>query len=123
MSPRAIAIEAADDLSASGETVLIGALSCWLGLIGWSSLSPGGAMPPAKADAAIVRVVTWNILCGSERGTPWNRHGWAVRKDALRSSLEAIKAGYPVRAGGPPRTGRGRRGHAAGTSPRRGRPR
>jgi endonuclease/exonuclease/phosphatase family metal-dependent hydrolase len=70
-------------------TVLILALVCWLGLIGCSSLSPGGVMPPAKADAAIVRVVTWNILCGSERGTPWGRHGWAVRKDALRSSLAA----------------------------------
>jgi endonuclease/exonuclease/phosphatase family metal-dependent hydrolase len=71
--------------------VLIVALACWLGLIGWSSLSPGGVMPPAKADAAIIRVVTWNILCGSERGTPWSRHGWAVRKEALRSSLEAVR--------------------------------
>jgi endonuclease/exonuclease/phosphatase family metal-dependent hydrolase len=72
-------------------SVLIGALLGWLGLIGWSSLSPGGVMPPAKTDAAIVRVVTWNILCGSEEGTPWDRHGWAVRKDALRASLEAAR--------------------------------
>ena len=72
-------------------TVLIGVLICWLGLIGWSSLSPGGAMPSVKADDGVVRVVTWNILCGSVRGTPWSRHGWAVRKDALRSALEAAK--------------------------------
>jgi endonuclease/exonuclease/phosphatase family metal-dependent hydrolase len=72
-------------------TVLIVALACWLGLIGWSSLSPGGVMPLAKADTGVVRVVTWNILCGSERGSPWSRHGWAVRKDALRSSLAAAR--------------------------------
>ncbi len=72
-------------------TVFIGTLSCWLGLLAWSSLSPGGAMPPIKRDAGIVRVVTWNILCGSERGTPWSRHGWWVRKDALRSSLTTTR--------------------------------
>jgi endonuclease/exonuclease/phosphatase family metal-dependent hydrolase len=72
-------------------TVFIGVPICWLGLIAWSSLSPGGAMPPIKPDAEVVRVVTWNILCGSERGMPWSRHGWAVRKEALRSSLETIR--------------------------------
>ncbi len=71
--------------------MLIGAPTCWLGLIAWSSLSPGGAMPSVKPDAEVVRVVTWNILCGSERGTPWSRHGWAVRKDALQSSIETIR--------------------------------
>ncbi len=74
-----------------GRTVLIFALVCWLGLIGWSSLNPGGVMPPPKADAAIIRVVTWNILHGGEGGTPWSRYGWPVRKDALRAALEAAK--------------------------------
>jgi endonuclease/exonuclease/phosphatase family metal-dependent hydrolase len=72
-------------------TVLIGAPACWLGLIAWSGLSPGGAMPSIKPDAEVVRVVTWNILCGSERGAPWSRHGWAVRKESLRSSLETTR--------------------------------
>ena len=72
--------------------VLIGALVCWLGLIVWSSLSPGGAIPAPKADADTVRVLTWNILCGSERGGPWTRHGWAVRKDALKSAIETARA-------------------------------
>jgi endonuclease/exonuclease/phosphatase family metal-dependent hydrolase len=74
-----------------GRTVLTAALVCWLGLIGWSSLSPGGVMPQPKSDAAIVRVVTWNILHGGERGTPWSRYGWPVRKAALRAALEAAK--------------------------------
>jgi endonuclease/exonuclease/phosphatase family metal-dependent hydrolase len=72
-------------------TVLMVALVCWLGLIGWSSMSPGGVMPAVKAHAAIVRVVTWNILHGGERGTPWSRYGWSVRKVALRSALEAAR--------------------------------
>ncbi len=63
--------------------VLIGALACWLGLIAWSSWSDGGAMPPPKSDPRIIRVVTWNILHGTEHGAPWTRFGWPVRKVAF----------------------------------------
>jgi endonuclease/exonuclease/phosphatase family metal-dependent hydrolase len=73
-----------------GKTALFGVLLGWLGLIAWSSLSPGGSLPSVKPDAGTVRVVTWNILCGGQRGTPWNRHDWAVRKDALSFSLGSI---------------------------------
>jgi endonuclease/exonuclease/phosphatase family metal-dependent hydrolase len=67
--------------------VLIAALAVWLGLIAWSSLSAGGAMPAAKSDPRVVRVVTWNILHGTNRGAPWNQFGWPVRKRALESAL------------------------------------
>jgi endonuclease/exonuclease/phosphatase family metal-dependent hydrolase len=72
-----------------GANVLGGTLIGWLGLIGWSSLSAGGAMPPGKSDAQIIRVVTWNILHGTEAGLPWNKFGWPVRKGALEAVLRA----------------------------------
>ena len=67
--------------------VFIAALACWLGLIVWSSLSAGGAMPPGKSDSRMIRIVTWNILHGTEHGAPWNRCGWPVRKAALERAL------------------------------------
>ena len=75
--------------SASGEKVVIGVLGGWLALIGWSSRSPGGSMPPAKSEPEIIRVVTWNILHGTEHGAPWSRFGWPVRKRALERVLRA----------------------------------
>ena len=81
--------------------VVIGVLGGWLALIGWSSLSPGGSMPPAKSQPEIIRVVTWNILHGTEHGAPWSRFGWAVRKRAARAGAAGGGAGDPLRAGGP----------------------
>jgi endonuclease/exonuclease/phosphatase family metal-dependent hydrolase len=69
--------------------VLAGALACWLGLILWSAVSPGGVMPGAPSDPDVIRVVTWNILLGRDSTWPWNRHGWPVRKPALASALAA----------------------------------
>jgi endonuclease/exonuclease/phosphatase family metal-dependent hydrolase len=67
--------------------MLIGALGCWLGLVGWSAWSAGGPMPPAKTDRGIIRVVTWNILHGTNHGAPWSQSDWPVRKGALESAL------------------------------------
>jgi len=67
--------------------VLAGALACWLGLIAWSGFAPGGVIPPAKSKPEAIRVVTWNILVGTERGAPWKRHGWPVRSKALEAAL------------------------------------
>ena len=69
--------------------VFLAALACWLGLIAWSSLSAGGAMPPAKSNPRMIRVVTWNILHGTEHAAPWNRFGWPIRKGALETVLRA----------------------------------
>jgi hypothetical protein len=65
---------------------LLGGLAGWIGLIAWSALSPGGEMPLPKDDPAAVRVLTWNILLGAEGGPLWKRHGWSVRKPALRAA-------------------------------------
>jgi endonuclease/exonuclease/phosphatase family metal-dependent hydrolase len=67
--------------------VLAGLLACSLGLIAWSGVRPGGPMPPPKADADAIRVVTWNILVGDDDGPFWSRHDWPVRKDAIRSAI------------------------------------
>jgi endonuclease/exonuclease/phosphatase family metal-dependent hydrolase len=67
--------------------VFTAAVACWLGLIAWSSLSAGGAMPPGKPDPRMIRIVTWNILHGKEHGAPWNQCGWPVRKGALETVL------------------------------------
>jgi endonuclease/exonuclease/phosphatase family metal-dependent hydrolase len=68
---------------------ILGGLAGWIGLIAWSAASPGGEMPPPKNDPATVRVLTWNILMGAEGGPLWKRHGWSVRKPALRAALKA----------------------------------
>lgn len=66
-------------------------LTCWLGLIAWSGWSPGEALPAPQSDPDVIRVVTWNILHGTERGLPWDRFGWPVRKAALGTTLEATR--------------------------------
>ena len=69
-----------------GAKTLIGILACWLGLIGWSSSSPGGGVYPRPS-----RMPRMHPVCHLEhparRGTtaaPWNRFGWPVRRPALR---------------------------------------
>ncbi len=73
--------------SRSGTILLAGLLIVTLGLIAWSGLRQGGPVPPPKADFDAIRVVTWNILVGADGGAPWRRHGWSIRKDAIRSAL------------------------------------
>ncbi|HMF15108.1 MAG TPA: hypothetical protein VKE94_22490, partial [Gemmataceae bacterium] len=60
--------------------VFVGILACWLGLIVWLTVCPGGPAPPPKADPATIRVVTWNIHCGRSEGPPWKQFDWPVRK-------------------------------------------
>jgi endonuclease/exonuclease/phosphatase family metal-dependent hydrolase len=74
-----------------GKSVLAGALGCWLGIIAWSAISSGGPLPAANANPASIRVLTWNILHGTERGMPWTRYGWPVRKKALKTALAATR--------------------------------
>src|SRR5262249_11548071 len=65
-------------------------LACWLGLISWSAVSPGGPMPPPKTDPSSIRVVTWNILRTEDGGPPWGKlpvSNWSGRKAALRTAL------------------------------------
>ena len=64
---------------------------CWLGLITWSGFAPGGSITPAKSKPAMIRVLTWNILVGTDRGAPWKRHGWSVRRKALEAALAGTK--------------------------------
>jgi endonuclease/exonuclease/phosphatase family metal-dependent hydrolase len=72
----------------SARIVFIGVLACWLGLIVWLALCPGGPDPDPKADPALIRVVTWNIHCGQEDGLPWKQFDWPARKHALRAALD-----------------------------------
>ena len=74
-----------------GRSVVAGALACWLGLIGWSAISPGGAIPPAKSNPDAIRVLTWNILHGTASGMPWTRFGWPIRKKAIEMALAGTK--------------------------------
>jgi endonuclease/exonuclease/phosphatase family metal-dependent hydrolase len=67
------------------------ALACWLGLIVWSALSPGGATPPAKSDVNAIRVLTWNILHGTDTGMPWKQFGWPVRKKPIQLALASTQ--------------------------------
>jgi endonuclease/exonuclease/phosphatase family metal-dependent hydrolase len=73
------------------KSLSVGAFTCTLGLVAWSELSPGGPMPPAKSDPTAIRVVTWNILHGTEQGTPWSQYSWPVRKNALRAAIVGTK--------------------------------
>ena len=74
-----------------GKSVLAGALACWVTLIAWSAVSSGGPLPTANANPAAIRVVTWNILHGTDGGTPWTRFGWPIRKKALQTALDATR--------------------------------
>ena len=67
------------------------ALACWFGLIVWSAVSSGGALPPAKSNPDAIRVVTWNILHGSDAGLPWRRYGWPVRKKSVQLALAGVR--------------------------------
>jgi endonuclease/exonuclease/phosphatase family metal-dependent hydrolase len=71
--------------------VLIAVLACWLGLLGWLTFGPGGPAPPAKADPAFLRLITWNIHCGQDEGLPWKQFDWRVRKHALRDAIEQAR--------------------------------
>ncbi len=66
-------------------------LMSWLGLIAWAEICPGGEPPTQKGDAEWIRVVTWNILRGGDKGLPWSSGGWPVRKIALASALRAVR--------------------------------
>jgi endonuclease/exonuclease/phosphatase family metal-dependent hydrolase len=74
-----------------GRMVISGILTCWLGLILWSALCPGGPEPPPKGDPALIRVITWNIHCGQDNGPPWKRFDWPRRKHALQTALEQAR--------------------------------
>jgi endonuclease/exonuclease/phosphatase family metal-dependent hydrolase len=76
-------------LGRTTRALLVAALTAWLALITWSAFSPGGLMPPPKADPAAIRVLSWNILLGTDDGPLWGRHDWPVRKPALRETLQA----------------------------------
>lgn len=63
-------------------------LVIWLGLLAWLAFCPGGSNPPAKAEADFIRVVTWNIHIGQDKGPPWKQFDWRRRKHALQEALE-----------------------------------
>ena len=71
--------------------VFLSLFSLWLGLLLWLVVCPGGPEPPAKTDASLIRVVTWNIHCGQEEGVPWKQFDWPVRKYALQAALDQAK--------------------------------
>jgi endonuclease/exonuclease/phosphatase family metal-dependent hydrolase len=64
-------------------------LACWLGLIAWAELSPGGPQPALQAEPSGIRVVTWNILRGRDGGLSWLQGHWPERKAALASAVTA----------------------------------
>ena len=70
----------------AGRALLAVMLAAWLGLIAWSELTPGGPMPP-RPEPGAVRVMTWNILHGSDYGPPWQQQNWPARKHALATVL------------------------------------
>jgi endonuclease/exonuclease/phosphatase family metal-dependent hydrolase len=76
---------------ASARIVFIAVLMCWLGLIVWLWVGPGGPAPPAKADPDWIRVVTWNIHCGQDKGPPWVQFDWPARKHALQAAIDQAK--------------------------------
>jgi endonuclease/exonuclease/phosphatase family metal-dependent hydrolase len=60
-------------------------------LLLWYELSPGGPAPAAKEDQALIRVVTWNVHCGSEGGPLWSRFDWGGRKHALQTAVQKAR--------------------------------
>jgi endonuclease/exonuclease/phosphatase family metal-dependent hydrolase len=69
----------------------IGVLGCWLALIAWLAACPGEAAPVAKAEPALIRVVSWNIHCGQDHGPPWKRFDWPARKQPLHAALDSAR--------------------------------
>src|SRR6516162_2604253 len=74
----------------AGRALLAVMLAAWLGLIAWSELTPGGPMPP-RPEPGAVRVLTWNILHGSDDGLPWQQQNWRARKHALAAVLREVQ--------------------------------
>jgi endonuclease/exonuclease/phosphatase family metal-dependent hydrolase len=68
-----------------------GALLCSLVLVGYSAAAPGGTIPRAPANPKSIRVVTWNILVGGDRGPFWRQRSWPLRKHALKTALDVCK--------------------------------
>ncbi len=64
---------------------------CSLVLVGYSAAAPGGTIPSAPANPKAIRVVTWNILVGSDHGPFWRQHGWPIRRHALKTALDGCK--------------------------------
>jgi endonuclease/exonuclease/phosphatase family metal-dependent hydrolase len=77
-------------LCGAARALLAGMLAAWLGLIAWSEVTPGGPMPPGPEPEA-VRVLTWNILHGSDDGLPWEQQNWSTRKHALAAVLREAR--------------------------------
>jgi hypothetical protein len=75
----------------SARLLFIIVLTCWLGLILWSVFCAGGPDPLPKTDAALIRVVTWNLHCGQDNGPPWKQFNWPVRKDSLQAALDRVQ--------------------------------
>src|SRR5262249_27229182 len=71
--------------------VFVGILACWLGLIVWLAVCPGGPAPPPKTGSAPIRGVTRDNQCGRSEGPPWKQFDWPVRKRALRAALDQIQ--------------------------------
>jgi endonuclease/exonuclease/phosphatase family metal-dependent hydrolase len=69
----------------------IGVLTGWLGLFGFAAFGPGGPAPEPKADAVLIRVMSWNIHCGQDHGLPWKQFNWPLRKHALRAALDQTR--------------------------------
>src|SRR5262249_50119550 len=67
--------------------LLLVVLGCWLGLILWMQLAPGGPAPPAKTDRTAIRVVTWNVHCGQSDGPPWKQFDWPNRQHSLQKAV------------------------------------
>jgi endonuclease/exonuclease/phosphatase family metal-dependent hydrolase len=66
-------------------------LLVWLGLLTWAEASPGGQIPLSQRRPEAIRVVTWNILRGCDRGPPWLRGDWPVRQKALAQALDGVQ--------------------------------
>ena len=108
--------------------VFIGLMACWLGLIVWLALSPSGPEPAPETEPAHIRIITWNIHCGQDKGPPWKQFDWPNRKHALRAALEqaqpdilCVQEATPVQVSfleealpGRRRVGVGRDGESAG---------
>jgi endonuclease/exonuclease/phosphatase family metal-dependent hydrolase len=77
-------------LRGAARVLLAVMLAAWLGLIAWSELTPGGPMPP-RPEPGAVRVLTWNILHGSDEGLPWEQQNWPARKHALAAALRELQ--------------------------------
>ncbi len=74
-------------LRAWAHRLVIVALIGWLALLFWARLSPGGSVPASKSDPDAIRVVSWNLHRGQDRGPPWLRCGWPEHRRPLLTAL------------------------------------